>query len=209
MASPAPSTGVPRILVIGEDPAAKEWLAALVRAQARARVALDVARAQEALASAPPDAVLMAFVEAWRGGLEVLRRRRGCPPVVVAEVPSDVSAVLSLFRSGAADVFPLLTGPDNVARLTLAVAARRRRELDLTRSAAPGAAALDMPYLAAREGILARFERAYATQLLEMFQGNVTRAAAESGLSRQSFHELLRRAGLRARDFRPHGVRPG
>jgi DNA-binding NtrC family response regulator len=50
-----------------------------------------------------------------------------------------------------------------------------------------------------------QIERIELTRLLEECQGNVTLASRKANIERQSMHRLIKRHGLRARDFRPRG----
>jgi two-component system, NtrC family, response regulator AtoC len=52
---------------------------------------------------------------------------------------------------------------------------------------------LQLPYAKAKERILDQFNRRYIKAKLAAHQGNVTHAAAESGLPRSYFHEIMRR----------------
>jgi transcriptional regulator of acetoin/glycerol metabolism len=60
-------------------------------------------------------------------------------------------------------------------------------------------ALLDLPLKEARQAMTARFERAYATRLLNKHGGNVTRAAEEAGVARNYLHRILKRHGIRGR----------
>lgn len=53
-----------------------------------------------------------------------------------------------------------------------------------------------------RTEALADADRLYLRDLLERHRGNITRAAAEAGLSRQGLHKLLARHGVSPQDFR-------
>ncbi|MBI3723408.1 sigma 54-interacting transcriptional regulator [bacterium] len=65
-------------------------------------------------------------------------------------------------------------------------------------SAAGGVSGLfDSDYKNAKEAFL----REYLRAVLARNQGNVTRAAGEAGIVRSSFHKMMRKHGLRARDF--------
>jgi DNA-binding NtrC family response regulator len=55
-----------------------------------------------------------------------------------------------------------------------------------------------MPFKAAKEQLLASFERAYLEALLPRHGGVVSRAAEAAGLSRKHLHDLIRRLGLDA-----------
>lgn len=51
-----------------------------------------------------------------------------------------------------------------------------------------------LSYAVSREQALGRFERAYVTALLDLHEGNVSKAAREAGLDRAYLHRLIRRA---------------
>ena len=59
-----------------------------------------------------------------------------------------------------------------------------------------------MPYKDAKLRILDQFTRAYVENLLRQSAGNVTRAAALSGIRRPSLQKIIRRLGLRPAVFR-------
>jgi len=50
-----------------------------------------------------------------------------------------------------------------------------------------------VPYKEAKRQVVGAFERAYIESLLDRHQGNITRAAAEAGLSRKHLYDLIRR----------------
>jgi len=58
-----------------------------------------------------------------------------------------------------------------------------------------------LPYKQAKASVLDRFNREYLTDLLERNHGNVTKAAKECGLERQALQQVLRRYGMKSRDF--------
>jgi two-component system, NtrC family, response regulator HydG len=49
------------------------------------------------------------------------------------------------------------------------------------------------PFVRARDGLLDEFEQQYVERVLRAHRGNVTRAAAASGIARRQFHRLLAR----------------
>jgi DNA-binding NtrC family response regulator len=51
-------------------------------------------------------------------------------------------------------------------------------------------------YRVAREAVLAQFEKAYLTSLVERCEGNVSRAAREAAMDRSYLSQLLARHGL-------------
>jgi transcriptional regulator with GAF, ATPase, and Fis domain len=50
--------------------------------------------------------------------------------------------------------------------------------------------------------MLWRFHREYLGQLLQRNNGNVTRSARECGLERQALQQIMRRYGMKSKDFR-------
>jgi DNA-binding NtrC family response regulator len=58
---------------------------------------------------------------------------------------------------------------------------------------------LDEPFKVAKERLLARFEHAYLSRLLESCEGNVSRAARHAKLDRMYLSRLLQRHGLKAK----------
>jgi DNA-binding NtrC family response regulator len=58
----------------------------------------------------------------------------------------------------------------------------------------------DKPFHEAKDGLVARFEREYLTDLVERAGNNLSQAARIAGLERKFLYKLLDRAGLRQRD---------
>jgi DNA-binding NtrC family response regulator len=59
-----------------------------------------------------------------------------------------------------------------------------------------------LPYKAAKEAVLIRFNQDYLARVLGNCRGNVTHAARKCGLERQSFQQLIRKYGIRADEYR-------
>ncbi|MDA1196178.1 MAG: hypothetical protein O2894_13490 [Planctomycetota bacterium] len=64
------------------------------------------------------------------------------------------------------------------------------------------AGAVPAPFVAARRAALEQFERGYLVDLLDRSGGRVGEAASRAGLNPRSLYDLLRRHGIRWRDFR-------
>jgi len=58
------------------------------------------------------------------------------------------------------------------------------------------------PFQAAKRQLVSHFEKAYLDDVLTKTQGNIARAARESGKARRAFFELMRKHGLDAADYR-------
>ena len=54
---------------------------------------------------------------------------------------------------------------------------------------------MDLPFVHARDRLVSDFERRYVRRALERFGGNVSRAAAASGIARRYFYDLKNRTG--------------
>jgi DNA-binding NtrC family response regulator len=97
----------------------------------------------------------------------------------------------------------------NVVERALALA---RGELiqvkDLPPSLRPSALAQQAPNAtvtgSSRNEALDEAEYDYLTSLLGKYQGNVSQAAQEAGISRQGMHKLLKKHGISAADYRSH-----
>ena len=57
----------------------------------------------------------------------------------------------------------------------------------------------DRPFHEAKDEVIARFERAYLTDLVQRANGNLSQAARLAGLERKFLYKLLERAGLRSK----------
>ncbi len=61
----------------------------------------------------------------------------------------------------------------------------------------------DLPYKEAKERVLQRFNKEYLSALLVRHNSNVTRAARECGLERQALQQVMRRYGIKSKNFAP------
>lgn len=57
-------------------------------------------------------------------------------------------------------------------------------------------ALFDAPFKDAKQSMVDAFERAYFSRLLDRTDGNLSRAAAEAGITRYYLRELLKRLGM-------------
>lgn len=61
----------------------------------------------------------------------------------------------------------------------------------------------DLPYKEAKARVLERFNKEYLSALLVRHNSNVTKAAKECGLERQALQQVMRRYGIKSKDFAP------
>lgn len=63
-----------------------------------------------------------------------------------------------------------------------------------------------LPYKEAKAALLERFHHEYIARALSANDGNVTRAARDMGLERQALQQVMRRYGIKSKDFQPEQV---
>ncbi len=61
---------------------------------------------------------------------------------------------------------------------------------------------IGQPFKEAKEGLVANFEKEYITKILVQHNGNISKAAAHSGIDRRTFHRLIKRYKIDA-----HGMK--
>jgi DNA-binding NtrC family response regulator len=76
------------------------------------------------------------------------------------------------------------------------------RDNGATRQASSGENLASRPFREAKGVIVAEFEQAYLTALMEWERGNVTAASRSAGMLRSALQRLLRKYGLKSADFR-------
>jgi DNA-binding NtrC family response regulator len=199
---------------------------ALARASLRCRVVLTSTADPDGLRDMSP---LVAALAAEHGlvltPVPALRSRREDVPAMAQAVLADLAPGSTPQLSRAAErALEQRPWPGNLAELRDALAhalrhapGTRIRESDLWPDAPADPAVpagvprdlLELPYKDARDDLVSRFERAYATHAMETCDGNVARAASRCGLSRQALHALLLRTGVAADDFRSRRGRRG
>jgi DNA-binding NtrC family response regulator len=152
--------------------------------------------------------------------LPALRDRREDIPLLASHFLEKHAGALRKELLGIdADALRALTGypwPGNVRELenaierAVAVAKGPRIELrDLPQDvrgtqegAIPGEVLAKMPYREAVDLARDRVSRDYLTVLMREHEGNVTHAAQQAGMERESLHRLLKRYGIRSDDFK-------
>lgn len=169
---------------------------------------------EEAIAEAlrrPVDVVLTDIRMPGVSGFDVLQAMRSLSPAPVvvmmtayANVPDAVTAI----RSGAFDYVAKPLDADEIAlAVARAVEHRRERELEpLPAVPRPDAAPEQLPddgqsYRRAVEEARDQASRQYLIRLMTSFQGNVTRAARQAGMTRESLHRVLRKYGVQSERF--------
>ena len=142
--------------------------------------------------------------------LPPLRERREDIPLLVDELLTQLSLSPTELSEETRRLFAQYDWPGNVRELRNAVArvASLGPELGLPEAlasvpapAAParGSSEAGVPFKEAKERIIESFERDYLAQLLRRCDGNLSRAARESGIHRVHLRRLVLKHGLKAR----------
>jgi DNA-binding NtrC family response regulator len=155
--------------------------------------------------------------------LPPLRERRDDVPLLVSHLLEKHAHALRRELDGVEpDAMSVLAGypwPGNVRELENAIeravavcAGRLVTAKDLPEEitgrqegAIPGDVLATMPYREAVDLARDRVSRDYLAALLRSHEGNVTRAAQQAGMERESLHRLLKRYGVRSDDFKKRG----
>jgi DNA-binding NtrC family response regulator len=134
-------------------------------------------------------------------GFDLLAAAKRCaaaPSVVMmtgyASIPDAVEAI----RRGA---FDYVAKPLEADEIVLVIARAIQARLGQGREHAPEAVATEF-----REAMITARDHAsrdYLIALMRQFSGNVTRAAIQAGMTRESLHRLLKKYGVHSDTFKP------
>lgn len=142
-----------------------------------------------------------------------LRARREDVPVLLARALAEAGAGDRHFAPEAVDVLGRYAWPGNVRELfnlvahlvassTSEVIGARELPPRIRGEAGPLTFNEHLTFKAAKEQLLERFEREYLTELLKRCDGNLSRAARESGMHRKSIERLVKKYQIDARALR-------
>jgi DNA-binding NtrC family response regulator len=140
--------------------------------------------------------------------LRLIKARWPLTEVVITTAAPSVPSAVEAIRLGAYDYVQKPVNPDDL-RLIVDGAVERHLE----RASAPPRPPPEQvparepapPIVSYREALAGARERGlreYLASLLKAFDGNVSRAAEQAGLERESLHRLLRRYGVHPNEFR-------
>jgi DNA-binding NtrC family response regulator len=206
----------PRVLVVEDRPSVLKLMATVLESAYDVETAPDGATAISLIGSTPFDVVLTDIRMEGLTGFDVLRavqRRAPYIEVVMMTAYANVTDAVSAIKLGAFDYVAKPLDADEIS-LVVARAVEHRRERERRSwEAVPGAEArlpasegdgveVSAGYRQAVEEARDRASRAYLTKLMQLFQGNVTRAAQRAGMTRESLHRVLKQYGVRSEEFR-------
>lgn len=220
----------PAVLVVDDKPNFLSLLTKVLGPEFRVVCAKGARQAIESLRASPPDVVVCDLRMPDGDGLEVLRALRGSgseAPFVLMTAYATVPTAVQAMREGAYDYITKPFDPDELKALVLRAVGGNRAVVgasgeahgSATPSAPPpevhgaqsfgagvGRPLASMTYREAVENARDEGTRQYLEAVLALHHGNVTAAAQQAGVERESFHRLLRRHGLRAEAWRHEGT---
>jgi DNA-binding NtrC family response regulator len=191
-----------QVLVVDDNEGVTEVMAKILRDGYDVTTTTDAREAMSLLERREFDVVLTDVRMPGASGFDLLAaaRRRANPTSVVlmtafASIPDAVNAM----RQGA---FDYVAKPIEAEEVLLVVA----RAVQERASVAAGEAAGEPKAVGFHDAIMAarrRASREYLVALMRRFNGNVTRAAAQAGMARESLHRLLKQYGVQSGEFKP------
>lgn len=199
----------PSVLVVEDRPSVLRLLATILEDGCQVTCAADGAAAIAALGEGDFDVVVTDVRIPAASGFEVLREVRRRSPrtqVVMMTAYANVRDAVTAIRSGAYDYVAKPLDADEVKLVVARATGLARDGAPPWEPVRPGAArsdeadlgALAVGFHRAIELARDRASRTYLADLLQRCDGNVTRAACQAGMTRESLHRVMRKYGVRA-----------
>jgi DNA-binding NtrC family response regulator len=191
-----------QVLVVDDKEAVTELVARILQDAYDVTATCDPREAMRLLEQREFDLVLSDVRMPGASGFDVLaavRRRAVGTSVVLMTGYASIPDAVAAMRQGA---FDYVAKPAEVPELQLVVARAIEDRARRAAAEARGDGAVDTGF---HEAILVARHRAshdYLVALMRQFHGNVTRAAAKAGMTRESLHRLLRQYGVRSEHFK-------
>lgn len=205
----------PSVLVVDDKVNLLRLLSRLLADRHDVTSVADGAQALMLLASRRFDVVLTDVKMPGADGFEVLaaaRRPAHSTEVIMMTAYGSVPDAVEAMRRGAFDYLQKPFEPDDVVLVVARALEQRRRGAPAGAPAGPPAAGAETtdtlartPYREVLNLARDRTSHEYLTALMREFGGNVTRAAEQAGVERESLHRLLKRYGVQSEDFKKSG----
>jgi DNA-binding NtrC family response regulator len=197
-----------RVLVVEDRESVLRVIATILERGYEVSTASDGAAALACVGAETFDVVLSDIRMPGASGFDVLRAVQARSPrtaVVLMTAYANVPDAVAAMKLGAYDYVAKPLEADEVL-LVVARAVDRRRG---GAGAAPDEGAprdLSLGFHRAVEEARDRASREYLVNLMRVYRGNVTHAATQAGMTRESLHRVLRRYDVRTE---PHRGAPG
>lgn len=193
------------VLVVDDKAAVTELMARILGFAYDVTCACSAQEATALLEQREFDVVLTDVKMPGASGFEVLaaaRRRSAATSVILMTGFASIPDAVVAMRQGA---FDYVAKPVEAADVQLVVARAleaRVRCLDAQTPAAEVGTGFHEAVVAARH----RASRDYLVALMRQFRGNVTRAARQAGMTRESLHRLLKQYSVHSEQFKTPGA---
>lgn len=197
------STFRAKVLVVDDKENMRALLRDIMAGQYEVTLASDGVAAQQALEANSFEVVLtdvrMPGLDGF-GLVRLIMQKWPATEVVMMTAYASIPAAVEAIREGAYDYIQKPFDPDDVILVMTRALARQRERAAAATHVDPNLSALS--YREALASARDRGSREYLTALLRAFNGNVSRAAEQAGLERESLHRLLRRHCIHADHYR-------
>lgn len=206
-----------RVLVVEDRPSVLQLMATVLERAHEVLTASDGTAAVEIIRSEPLDVVLTDIRMPGLSGFDVLRAVERQDPhveVVMMTAYANVADAVAAIKLGAYDYVAKPIDADEISLVVArAVEHRRERERQGWKPAPGGEAGPagkdgEPPAAGFRQAVEAARDRAsrdYLVGLMRAFQGNVTSAARQAGMTRESLHRVMKKYGVRSEEYRAQG----
>ena len=194
-----------RVLIVDDKDNMRALLRDILTAQYDLALVPDAATALKELEAGAFEVVLTDVRMPGMDGFQLVRLVKQKWPlteVVMMTAFASIPAAVEAMREGAYDYIQKPFDPDDVLLVINRAVARHRERGAATTSTTTEPPLAALSYKEALASARDRGSQEYLTALLRAFGGNVSRAAEQAGLERESLHRLLRRHGIHADDFR-------
>jgi DNA-binding NtrC family response regulator len=203
----------PSVLIVEDRPSVMKVLASILERAYQVTTAGDGAEALAALAAGAFDVVLTDIRMPGLSGFEVLRAAMACRPspcVVMMTAYANVPDAVAAIRIGASDYVAKPVDADEIALVVARAIEQRRGQPEdavaaLAGRGTPARVDTSLAFRSAVEAARDEASRQYLLKLMQTFRGNVTHAAAQAGMTRESLHRVLRKYGVRSEALKAGG----
>jgi DNA-binding NtrC family response regulator len=194
-----------RVLVVEDRESVLKVMAAILERGYEVATASDGSEALARIGAETFDVVLTDIRMPGASGFDVLRAVQACAPrtaVVMMTAYANVPDAVAAMKLGAYDYVAKPLDADEVL-LVVARAVDRLRGGSSSVADDPAARNdLSLGFHRSVEDARDRASRAYLLDLMRVYRGNVTHAATQAGMTRESLHRVLRRYGVRTEPHR-------
>jgi DNA-binding NtrC family response regulator len=208
----------PRVLVVEDRPSVLNVIAEILQTGYEVTTASDGETAISRIRSGPFEVVLTDVRMPGASGFEVLKAvngRSATTRVILMTAYANVPDAVAAIKAGAYDYVAKPVDADDVSLAVARAVDDLRRAKEPARAASPTVDRKLLP-TAALQHVSVGFHhaveeardlasRAYLSDLMRAFNGNVTQAARCAAMTRESLHRVLKKYGVHSQQHRDGG----